>query len=507
MPEENEILQSTQNMALTLESDIAPQAEDNVDGEGLWRQNQGTEKDSNNTINYKVDDTLTAKKSISVTEDKSQIIILRYFRVLPEHQVGSYNYVHVYYRRTPGGEVWEGTSEIERETGQLGVPYSVKNVEQKPYYKPENETVEYHYTFNERPSYGTLTKDHSAPHIELYPRDSNDPNHRHYNPNSDANHIIATKDGQEIIILRYYREIVDPTEKAGSYKVVHEYYFREKLEDQGTGEDSEDTGGGDKEETDAQSETGISLQADGGGEAADISSFSGTLSSDSQYAYTFEGARPVETLSAPLGSPHKDKDVEKQRIWQTQNYAYKDAVYGSAGEDESYNYVSNMEWASSTEEGDEIIILRYIRGDDVKEPEIPGEPNPPSGGGGGGGGDDPDPTPPPEEEIPEIPELSTKLPDSNDPNSPELPTELPDPNDPNSPEKITILENGVPRTYVKVWNRDKSEWVYIPEEDVPLWGFPDTGDESGIGFWAAMCSISLCGLILMIRLYRKRKDS
>ena len=499
--EENELQQPAKNMALMVESDIVPQAENDatVDSEGLWLRNQSTARKDDTPIVYHVDKELTQARQIHVTKNKSQIIILRYFRVLPEDQQGSYNYVHVYYQRTPNGEVWEGTSDIKQVPGQLGAPYSIKNVTQEPDYQPKGATEKFHYTFNERPSYGTLTDDHTAPHIELYPRDKNDPNHRHYNPNSDADHIVATKDGKEIIILRYYRDIVGSTEKAGAYKVVHEYYFREKLENQDTGDDSEDTGGGDEGETDAQSENGIALQAEDEGEAADTSSFSGTLSSDSQYAYTFEGARAVETLSAPLGSPHKDTEVKKQGSWRPENsqtqypYAYKDAVYGSAGVDGRYNYVSNMEWAASTEEGDEIIILRYIRGDGVEIPETPEEPDPPGGGGGGGGGHDPDPTPPPVE--PEIPE------------EPELPTELPDPNDPNSPDRITILENGVPRTYVKVWDPDILQWIYIPEEEVPMWGsVPGTGDESGLGFLVVLAVGSMCGLAWLNFTPQKKKD-
>lgn len=490
-PEENEVLQSAKNMAFMSESNIALQAEGDEDKEsnGLWLRNQGLGGDGT-SISYHVDETLTQNKKIGVDEEKSQIIILRYYRVLPEDQEGTYNYVHVYYRREPTGEVWEGTSTVTPVTGQLGAPYSAMNVMQEPDYKPKGATTAYHYTYNERPSYGTLTDEHTAPHIELSP-DNTAQDHKHYNPNSDANHILATKEGKEIIILRYYRDVVGPTEQNGAYKVVHEYYYREELENQDTEDVSGDAGSGDVSENnpDVQSEGRIAPQAEDEGEATDTPSFSGTLSSDSQYAYTFEGAREVVTLSAPLGSSHRDTEVTKLGNWrpgnsQTQySYAYKDAVYGNTDEGGRYNYVSNMEWASSTEDGAETIILRYVRGDGVEVPEIPKEPDPPGGGGGGGGGHDPDPTPPPvEEEIPEIPPE-------------ELPTELPDPNDPDSPDRITILEDGVPRTYVKVWDPDKLEWVYIPEEEVPLWGMvPQTGDGNSPGFLLVLAAVSLCGL-------------
>ena len=52
--------------------------------------NQSVEKRSDKTIYYYVDDDLTAAEKIGVDTDKSQIIILRYFRVLPEEQKGSY---------------------------------------------------------------------------------------------------------------------------------------------------------------------------------------------------------------------------------------------------------------------------------------------------------------------------------------------------------------------------------------------------------------------------------
>ena len=94
------------------------------------------------------------------------------------------------------------------------------------------------------------------------------------------------------------------------------------------------------------------------------------------------------------------------------------------------------------------------------------------------------------------------------PEEPELPTELPDPNDPDSPDRITILENGVPRTYVKVWDPDILQWIYIPEEEVPLWGsVPATGDESGFGFLTVLAVGSMCGLAWLNFTLQKKKNS
>ena len=87
-----------------------------------------------------------------------------------------------------------------------------------------------------------------------------------------------------------------------------------------------------------------------------------------------------------------------------------------------------------------------IHNESGRDPENPEDPTPNhpggGGGGGGGGGSDPkDPTPPPTETSPETPSE-----EAAEPEPPAYPEELPDPNDPESPERITILENGVPRT-------------------------------------------------------------
>lgn len=96
----------------------------------------------------------------------------------------------------------------------------------------------------------------------------------------------------------------------------------------------------------------------------------------------------------------------------------------------------------------------------------------------------PTPEKPPEE--PEKPE-----------NPGDLPTELPDPNIPDSPEVITILENGVPTTYRKVWDPKTETWIYVPEEEAPLHGVdgPDTGDY-GVFPWGLFSILSLSGIVV-----------
>lgn len=89
------------------------------------------------------------------------------------------------------------------------------------------------------------------------------------------------------------------------------------------------------------------------------------------------------------------------------------------------------------------------------------------------------------------------------PTNPEYPAELPDPNDPNSPEVVTILEEGVPKTYRKVWDPEHQTWVYIPEEDTPLGirFIPKTGDRTGL--WELTSLLALLGLAVL-RLVTRR---
>ena len=652
---------------------------------GLRTANASTEKDTKGSIYYHVDNGLTAARKIGVDAEKSQIIILRYYRVLPEEQRGTYNYIHVYYLRDKDGDHWEGSSEMVTGVhGQLNMPYragdgqAVTPVPEFTAQCDEHKGQKFTYTYNQRPSYGTLSKDHTDPLVELYRIvDSSETTHWHYKPNSDADHIVATKEGDQIIILRYYRE-ANPTVTTGTYKVVHEYYFQETLEDQGSEEEDSENKGEENPETgtDVSGETDPAQQpgdndpaqqpgdndpAQGPGdndpaqqpedndpvqhpgdndpvqhpgdndpvqqpedndpaqqpenndpapepgddkpeesglvqepgtddpgeddpaqepgtddpgeddpaqepetnepgennllprESTEVdsptegtTSFSGTLSSDNEgHTYIFEGARKVETISAPLGSVHKGGDVAQLKDWKPDganeySYDYYDAVYGKADSLDHYSYDANMEWAASTEDGSEIIILRYYRNEDTPikppdKPENPDNPNPPGGGGGGGGGNDPDPTPPPEDPKdpptnpenppvdpenppvdpenppvdPENPPVDPENPPvdpENPPTDPEHPTELPDPNDPDSPDEITIWENGVPKTYVKVWDPENEAWIYIPEEDVPLWNkVPKTGDGSRTELWAALAAASLCGAAALN--LRKKKSN
>ena len=553
----------------------------------------------------------TAHSHQEAHDKAAEIIILRYERKKTSEELGKYNIIHVYYRRTSEGDKWEGARDLE--TVNVGlltnenryITYNADSVEKVLQFTPKDENVEYPYVYDGA-AYGRIVDSENG---DDYNGEGVVGEGKEYRKDDTMTSVKATGEGDQIIILRYYR--------GGAYNVVHEYYYREAAnsgEDPGesgedTGETTEggtdlpsgdttrtgensvsandptgnvetDSGEGLIPEDDANgtedssgeiqvlaagmetnasesdvsgnelsgSDSGGGKDAIQGGEndvsgnnplgadgddtsAGDIGivsenvldeemefavyndgiqtlegengGFNGTLMDSDGYTYEFEGKSAIVPYSDKLESWHYAENVAKEKIFkptgdEQYTYVYKDAVYGYLDEaTKIYEVAPYKTGAEATARKDEVIILRYIRGDDVREPEEPEPPGPtdPPGGGGGGGGHDPDPTPPPvEEEIPEIPPE-------------ELPTELPDPNDPDSPDRITILEDGVPRTYVKVWDPDKLEWVYIPEEEVPLWGMvPQTGDGNSPGFLLVLAAVSLCGLGALKFTPQKKKD-
>ncbi len=115
-----------------------------------------------------------------------------------------------------------------------------------------------------------------------------------------------------------------------------------------------------------------------------------------------------------------------------------------------------------------------------------------SGGGGGGGRR---PTPDTEIDEPPTPQVY-------------YPGEEPDPNEPDSPEEITIVEEDVPQTYIKTWDPENEEYVYIPEEPTPLAPItptplarldytPKTDDPNHPWFWFGLCFTSILGIGLL----------
>lgn len=96
---------------------------------------------------------------------------------------------------------------------------------------------------------------------------------------------------------------------------------------------------------------------------------------------------------------------------------------------------------------------------------------------------------------------------TTDPGKPDKPDEpdLPDPNDPDSPPTVTIPDGDVPRTYVRVWDPQKEEWVYLPEDEVPLAGRTSakTADSMAPVFWMFMTGMSVAGVGIFH--YNKKK--
>ena len=63
----------------------------------------------------------------------------------------------------------------------------------------------------------------------------------------------------------------------------------------------------------------------------------------------------------------------------------------------------------------------------------------------------------------------------------------------------------MPKTYVKVWDPEEEEFVYIPEDEVPLSDMvPETGDDFGL--WAVLCLTSGTGLAVLSMPKLKKKE-
>ncbi len=425
--------------------------------------------------------------SVEATEEGNQIIILRYYR--EPVKVGTYNIVHEYYFReaSDSQDSEEEESQESRSAGSLNGDTETGSEEEEDgsgsFTGTINRNDGYVYTFEGRTE---IERSGSVPLGEQFTAKEEDrkyqynntqytyldagygttPDHKNYTSNPNQQWAASTENGNEVIILRYYREDGKPDKPdkpaSGSYKVVHTYYFR-----------------------------------------------------DSSGRDHFEGRSAVSTVEAALDGRTYDADsVTKILTCEANNrtYVYDNSVYGYVTGDTAddrptiqdpgdtlYRAEPRMEWVKATENGDQIIILKYYRQT--------------SGSGGGGsdpGSDDPEDhttrsTEPATETTPESgtdPATET-LPD------PERP-ELPDPNAPDSPDTVTIMEDGVPVTYVKVWDPETGQYRYIPENELPLWGIflPKTGDTSRSSLWGLL---TISSLILLWGMWffksRERKDS
>lgn len=131
------------------------------------------------------------------------------------------------------------------------------------------------------------------------------------------------------------------------------------------------------------------------------------------------------------------------------------------------------------------------------EPTKPTEPEKPT-----------EPIKPTELAVPEQPVQPTEPTTPQHPEWGDLPTELPYPVTADSPDEITILEDGVPTTYVKMWDPETEEFIYIPEDEVPLTSAepeepigdaPATGDNAPVTAMLLLLAASAAGLRVVTR--------
>ena len=111
-------------------------------------------------------------------------------------------------------------------------------------------------------------------------------------------------------------------------------------------------------------------------------------------------------------------------------------------------------------------------------------------------------------EQPEQPVQPTEPTTPQHPEWGDLPTKLPYPVTADSPDEITILEDGVPTTYVKMWDPETEEFIYIPEDEVPLTSAepeepigdaPATGDNAPVTAMLLLLAASAAGLRVVMR--------
>lgn len=424
------------------------------------------------------------------------IIILRYKRVKKQEQTkGSYHIVHRYYHRTPNGDIFEGAYD----EGVIDAPldfskqYTADTVEKRLKHTPPQNLIPnavphtYTYEFSVYGYYKPSGNGEPAAYEDGY------------RPIDGKECAYATENGEEAIVLRYYRN-------EAAYNVVHEYYLRTPVDiSKSSTTLNEGSVAGGSEGADGEGNSGENEGSDSedGGE------------SDIAYDYTFEGNTDVTMYTGILNDTYTGLRVEKIPEYSNRLYTHFQYDYGKLKQNGGYEDIDGKDSVTATMKADEVIILRYYREvggsgtpTPTPPPTNPGKPEHPKPTDEPEPPDEPEPTEAPQPTGSPKPTGSpTPGNPSPSPENPGYPTELPDPNDPDSPEEITIWEDGVSKTYVKLWNPEIEEWVYILDSEIPLWYFPDTGDGSGIGFWAVMCIISLCGMTLLVRIARKRKNT
>ncbi len=192
----------------------------------------------------------------------------------------------------------------------------------------------------------------------------------------------------------------------------------------------------------------------------------GPAPAGAEYTFTVtltypDGREETRTLTMPAGETRTINDLPEGTT-----YTVEEVIPTGVSRIE-YNYsdgnnadgASNRGVISAPGEADSVTVTNYYPTPETPTPENPGDDNP--------GGDEPD---------------------------------LPNPNDPESPDEVTIVDEGVPLTYVKVYEPETEEYVYLPEDEIPLsyMDIPRTGDESGTGWLALLSVLSLLGLAFLI---------
>lgn len=262
----------------------------------------------------------------------------------------------------------------------------------------------------------------------------------------------------------------------GAYNIVHEYYVNEISPENFEGRSSitikNDAVGNEMtaEKLLAKNivEPELTFTPTEGPSKGNTNTYKYTYQSD-QNAYG-TGSRDGEIGSVSGNNVNADEGIAPASATRVENGDNK----GLEGTDwkpvNNYEEEAGKVNAVVKKDGDEIIILKYVR---TTKPD--------------------DPKDPPK--------------DPDDPKDPETPPDLPDPNDPDSPPTVTITDDDVPRTYVRVWDPKKEEWVYLPEDEVPLAGrtSPTTADGMAPVFWMFMTGLSVAG-VGAFRYSKKKKE-
>ncbi len=243
--------------------------------------------------------------------------------------------------------------------------------------------------------------------------------------------------------------------KIGAYNVVHEYYEDEAM-------------------TKLDGKSAISIKEDNldkevtGKEVDKVLKFGDYTYKYKAEAYGIGDRKEGSEEESPDDSEDASMAAERQSETEGDNVPDKN---GWKPVDE---YEEDPEKGNAVvkEDGSEVIILKYVR---ETEPEDP-------------------------KEDPKDPK------DPKDPDDPDEP-DLPDPNDPESPPTVTITDDDVPRTYVRVWDPQKEEWVYLPEDEVPLAGRTSAKTADGMApvFWMFMTGLSVAG-VATFRYSKKKKE-